>query len=130
MKTTVAKVIAKLDKLKPNAYDNPTKLSWINEVEERIYQDIILRKKVAEDEVEEVFTVFTDATDDERELVVESPYLDVYFQYLSSKVDYHNQDFGLYNNSTSIFNKTLQDYAAYYRRNNRAKDCPQPSYEY
>lgn len=126
MKQTVASVIAKLDKLKPNAYEPSDKLAWINELEERIYQDIINQKEGEE----EVFTAFTDATDNITELVVASPYSDVYFQYLAAQIDYNNQDFGLYNNSTAIFNKTLQDYSAFYRRNNRAKSCPQPKYDY
>lgn len=126
MKQTVASVIAKLDKLKPNAYDSSDKLAWINELEERIYQDIINQKEGEE----ETFTAFTDATDNTTDLVVASPYSDIYFQYLSAQVDYHNQDFALYNNSTAVFNKTMLDYSAYYRRNNRAKSCPQPKYDY
>lgn len=116
----VREAISTVDRLKPNAYEDSDKLSWLNEIEQKIYNDIINRK----DGEEETFTPYVTSdtqAGSETELKVPEPYSNMYVTYLSSKIDYHNQDFGLYNNSASLFNSLFDEYAAYYRRNNPAK---------
>lgn len=107
----VKDAITQLDKLKPNQYDTDTKIRWLSYIDEMIVNEII--NTHAREKVE-----FTPYEDEEHELLVKSPYDILYLHYLMSQVDFHNAEFGRYNNSSMMFNVSYQNFAAWYNRNN------------
>ena len=92
------------DSLKPNAFTEEQKLLWLNELEGRIQSlihgfdsDKVIRYTLPEDE--------------ERELIVPSPYDSVYWKWLCAMIDYANGEYDKYTNGQIAANSVYQDYA-------------------
>lgn len=65
---------------------------------------------------------FTDpipALDREYELCAQSPYDEVYEQYLTAQIDLTDMEVEQYNQDMQLFNGTYSEYAARFRRDNR-----------
>lgn len=60
--------------------------------------------------------LYTNETDTSTELLVESPYDDVYPFYLAAKIDLINQEFDLYSNNQALYNNAYQTYVDYVHR--------------
>ena len=115
--TTINDVIEKVDKLKPNTYDSKDKFDWINELDGLIFQNILSR---AED-TDFTFTPYDYETDIDADVLVQAPYNDIYFYFLSAKIDYNDNEITSYNNNISTYNSYYDDFAAFYRRNHVPK---------
>ena len=92
------------DSLKPNAFTEEQKLLWLNELEGRIQSlihgfdsDKVIRYTMPEDE--------------ERELIVPSPYDSVYWKWLCAMIDYANGEYDKYINTQMSANSVYQEYA-------------------
>lgn len=106
---TIRECIDKLDGLKPNQYSEEEKVNWLSQLDANIYHDIILShewKKVPE------FKPYT-IDDLDKELIAQFPYDEVYLAYLKMKVDEENQETSRYNNSASLYNAHLDNYAKF-----------------
>ena len=55
-------------------------------------------------------------TDPSTELLVESPYDDLYPLYLAARIDVVNQEFDLYGNNQALYNNAYQTYVDYVHR--------------
>lgn len=56
---------------------------------------------------------------EDRELLMPPPHEELYQLYLVCKIDYHNQEMGLYANDLAIYNAALAEAQAWYRRHNQ-----------
>lgn len=115
---TIQEVLTNVDEKKPNAIDDGIKLSWLNEIEETIYKEIILTH---EDGEEKKYRTININSDYETELLAESPYSRLYEEYIMSKIDFQNAEWERYNNTVEQFNESYEEYAAYYNRNHMPK---------
>jgi hypothetical protein len=113
----LGEVLRKVDQLRPNAFTDAEKIDMMNTVEGRVYTDIMSK---AEDGLNWTFIPFKEG-EEERELVVPTPFTDLYFWYMASMIDLYNGDSGRYNDSVVMYNKAWDEYAAYYRENNKPK---------
>lgn len=109
---TPNKVIEIVDSIKPNSYDEETKLRWINELE-----GLVKRLVVQVDDVTPLY--YPDDMD--RELFISPPYEDVYQFYVEAKIDYYNKEFENYNNSVAVFEARFLEFKKDYIRRYRAK---------
>ena len=109
---TPNKAIEIVDRLKPNSYSDEDKLRWINELD-GIVQSLVIQA----DEV----TNYSYPDDLDKELLIPTPYENVYPLYLEAKIDYHNREYGNYNNSTTMFESQFTEYKKWYIRKHRAK---------
>lgn len=109
----IIEAINKLDNSKPNTYTTPEKIAWLSELDGRIKKEIIDTHEAAE---EITFNGYTD-NDTDTELLVPSPYDDIYIRWLEAYVDYSNGEYGKYNNSMAMFNAKYSSYEKYYNRN-------------
>lgn len=109
---TPNKVIEKIDKVKPNLYDDETKLGWITKL------DGMVKRLVMQ---EEELKPYSYPDDMDTELLIPFPFDDVYEQYVSSMIDYHNQEYDNYNNSATMFEQTFAEYKKAYIRQYPAK---------
>lgn len=106
---TINLAIAKIDAIKINAYDDPTKASWISELDGKILLEV--HKAESADDAKYVYP-----TDGDENLLVPFPYDNIYELYLGAMIDFNNKEFGNYNNSMTMFNTAFDEYKKYYKR--------------
>lgn len=109
---TPNKAIEIVDGLKPNSYDEETKLRWINELEGMVERLVIQDKE---------FTPYAYPADMDKELLVPSPFDNVYTAYLEAKIDFYNKEYGNYNNSVAMFEASFTEYKKAYIREHKAR---------
>ena len=115
---TLADLIAYVDQIRPNAYDKEVMTGWVNEIEHKIY-DQVLNKAVGNTAVDP--TPYLYDMNGETELLVEDAHKDVYVTYLLAQMDYANMELDRYNTDAAMHQAAWQDYAAEYRRNHLPK---------
>lgn len=111
---TLSKAISRIDELKPNTYAHEQKIEWLSELDARIKAEIIDTHEGGENVPFDGY----DENDTETELLVPSPFTEVYIYWLEAKIDYANSEIGRYNNSIANFNTSFNSYANYYNRHN------------
>lgn len=111
---TLSKAISRIDELKPNTYTHEQKIEWLSELDARIKAEIIDTHEGGENVPFDGYY----ENDTETELLVPSPFTEVYIYWLEAKIDYANSEIGRYNNSIANFNTSFNSYANYYNRHN------------
>lgn len=115
---TLADLIAYVDQIRPNAFDKDQETGWVNEIEHKVYDQVINKA---------VGTVTSDPTpyfydqDAETTLLVEDAHKAVYVTYLLAQMDYTNMELDRYNADAAMHQAAWQEYAAEYRRNHLPK---------
>lgn len=115
---TIMDVINRIDNLKPNRYDQIEKIKWLSALDSRIMNDIISTHEGAEGIVHHGYTEETPLT---TELLVYSPYDEVYLYWLEAQIDYWNGEYAKYNNSIEMFNTAYTAFANHYNRTHMPK---------
>lgn len=104
---TANKAIERVDRVKPNAYEEEDKFRWINDLDGMIQRLVM---QIAEP------TIYSYPDDMDTELLVKGPWEDLYTLYLESMIDYHNREFQNYNNSASMFAARFDEFKKLYIR--------------
>lgn len=112
----VRELLAHIDQIRPNAYTDKEKIDMLNTIEGRVYTDIFQKAEGFEGE----FVPFKEGQE-ERELAVPVPFTDLYTFFLMSRIDFLNGDSGRYNDTMVLLQNAWDEYAAYYRENNKPK---------
>lgn len=141
----IEEVIARTDELKPNQFSEDIKATWLSELDNRIYNDLISTHvdnpyftEVMYEEIEtegpdgekiieqgeqilvneegQTFISFP-YTDVSTDLLAPFPYDTLYVNYLNAKIDETTGDTQRYANSYVLFNNAYSDYAKWYNRN-------------
>ena len=110
---TIMDAINRIDNLKPNRYEMPEKIMWLNTLDERIMKEIIAKYEGPEGFVHNGYTEDTALT---TELIAHAPHDEVYLYWLEAQVDYWNGEYAKYNNSIEMFNTAYTAFANYYHR--------------
>ena len=105
---TVNRVTAYIDRVKPNVYTDEDKFNWISTLE-----GLVAREVMGEEGPEYEFPKDVDT-----ELMVPSPFDDIYQLYVGAMIDFHNREYDQYNNTAAMFEERLGQYEAWYIRNN------------
>lgn len=113
----VQEAINRIDSLKANGYTDAEKIAWLSELDGKIYNEIV---STHEDAAINAFEGYTDG-DTGKELIVGSPYEDIYVRWLEACIDYANSEYGKYNNSMSMFNAKMAEFERYYNRTHMPK---------
>ncbi len=103
---TIHELFAQVDDLKPNQYDDQTKLIWLNDLEGRIENEIF--------DIND-FEKYT-LDDYDTELIAEAPYDNLYRLYIMLMIDYTNAEFTRYAQSMAMFNSAYTEYSHYVNR--------------
>lgn len=122
---TLAELIAYVDQIRPNAFDKEMETGWVNEIEQKVYDQVVSR---AEPEHAESFAEYMNPPeiphgpynyeeDAERTLLVEDAHKAVYVTYLLAQMDYANAEIDRYNMDVTMHQAAWDNYAAEYRRN-------------
>ena len=105
---TVKECIEYVDEVKPNAFSVETKLMWLSQIEGRIAAEIFL---MAPAEAAQ-FRYKTALEDGDKELLVDSPYDDIYCAYMTAKVDSKNGEFNRLSTAAQAFNRIWDEFSA------------------
>ena len=125
----VNQILAQVDEIKPNTYDENIKIIWLSELEGRVFNDLVLtpEHELVEDEegnmVEPTFDGF-DETSENEELMIPDTYADVYRNWLIAQIDYANGESDRFNNSMVMFNSSLKEYYDFYNRTHKPHQKP------
>ena len=112
---TIAALIAKVDRLKPNQITEADKIAWLSDCDTFIFKTIIQTHE-PEETTPEMFAGYTSETDDTTVLLAESPYDELYVYLLYFQIDQVNMELNKYNNDVMMYNNAMARYAAFYNR--------------
>ena len=112
---TIIEAINRIDAIKPNSFEQIEKIKWLSILDGRIKKEIIDTHEGA-DAV--IFDEYNEATPLDTELLIPSPYDEIYLLWLEARIDHANNEYGKYNNSSMMFNNAYNEYWRYYNRNN------------
>ena len=113
----ISEAINQLDELKHNTYTQSNKVQWLSRL------DAMVKKQIIDThEGEEVaFSGYDDSTDMNTELLIPAPFDEVYLRWMEAQIDYHNGEYGKYNNSMELFNTSYNAYQNEYNRTHMPK---------
>lgn len=145
---TISEILAEVDEVKPNQFDDGLKIKWLSTIEAQIINDVINthekteeEKKISKeaegilnlenledfnelDEIEnEEFSGYTEA-DLSAILVVPDAYAELYKYYLYAMIDFATGETERYTNSMMMFNSSYQNFSNWYNRTHKAKAIP------
>lgn len=106
--------ISRLDELKPNGFSRGQKIFWLSALDSSVKEEIIDRHEGAE---QVSFTPYDEQSAEDTELLVPSPYDEVYLRYMEAQIDYANGEYDRFNNSNAMY---AAAYTAFARAYNRA----------
>ena len=110
--------IAQIDHLRPHGFDDVTLTRWISDLDAQIYSEYIKNHEGTEGIAHGSYDSENDMG---TELLVPSPYDDLYIKYLMVQIDFHNADIAKYNNSMMMYNTALSAYIDHFNRENLPK---------
>jgi hypothetical protein len=110
---TLIDAINRIDAIKPNSFEQIEKIKWLSELDGKVKKEIIDTHEGADDVV---FNGYDETTPLETELLIPSPYDPVYLLWLEAQIDYANNEYAKYNNSSVMYNNTYSAYWRYYNR--------------
>lgn len=113
MKRTLKEIIALADSIRPNAFSEEAKASWVNEAEHIIQTEIL---SIAPPDLTE-YVPYEDKK--EVPLTLESGNDGIYLSYLTAMIDFADKEYAGYNNSIALFNEQLDTYAKWYVRTHK-----------
>ena len=114
----IIEAINRIDALKHNTYSQPDKIDWLSRVDHMIKRHIIDTHEGAEDVS---FNGYNEDTDLNTELLAPPPYDEMYLRWMEAMIDYHNGEYGKYNNAVEMFNTSYESYQRYYNRTHMPK---------
>ena len=110
---TIIEAITRVDALKHNTYTQTDKIQWLSRMDWMVKRHIIDTHEGA-DQV--TFTGYDNNTDLQTELLVPAPYDEVYLRWMEAQIDYHNGEYGKYNNAVDMFTTSYEAYQNFYNR--------------
>ena len=126
---TVANILAEVDEIKPNTYDEAVKIKWLSQLDGKIFNDLLLTHEhdLVEDEegnlVEPTFTAYTEE-DENVDVIAPDAYADLYRHYLFAQIDYSNGEADRFQNSMIMHNSALKEFYDYYNRTHKPIQKP------
>lgn len=110
---TVGEVLHKVDTLKPNRFDRPTKMEWLGQIEGQIFEEIVLTHEHPHCMKR---NIINKDTDPDTVLIAPFPYDEVYTLWLQCQIDLGNMEITKYNNDRTLFNNALMTLRDYWNR--------------
>jgi hypothetical protein len=114
----IIEAINRIDALKYNTYSQADKVQWLSRVDGMIKRHIIDTHEGYEDVT---FTGYNDDTDLQTELLAPAPYDELYLRWMETMIDFHNGEYGKYNNAVDMFNTSYESFQNYYNRTHMPK---------
>ena len=111
---TIQQALDQADSLKPNMMDRNMKIVFLQEIEQKIYREILLKHEHAEEQ--EVLPEYDADSDAATVLLVPDPYSVVYVYWLLTKIDLQNLEMDKYNNDRALFENAYGEMSDWWNR--------------
>lgn len=111
----ISEAIAEVDAAKINTYSVEHKIKWLNRLDTRIYNQIILTHHYNDGEDPVVFDGY-DVGDEDTELIVGEPYAEMYVRWLEGQIDYNNMEYDAFNNCNAVFESIYSEFRNAYNQ--------------
>ena len=115
---TIIEAINRLDKIKPNGYDQSDKVTWLSELDGMVKQTVTDTHEGGEDIS---FTGYDATTPLDTVLLIPSPYDSAYLDWLSAKIGFADGEIVRYNNYITRFNDVYGEFVREYHRTHMPK---------
>lgn len=112
---TLSQVIQRVDEIKPNAFSNETKTTWLNECEGLVQTEVLLWAN-------EEIVVYDYTADKDKELLVSPPHDKLYWAYLAAMIDFANGEYNKYQNTMQLFNSYFGEFMRWFANLYRPAD--------
>lgn len=110
---TVKDLLAMVERLHPNQFSTEDKLTWLNQVEQTIWNEVIMTHQGAWNAWE--MPEYTDAND-ETVLLAVDPYSRLYPLWMDAQIAYYNHESMKYDTAAQAFNDAYSAYNRWYNR--------------
>ena len=118
---TIIEALNMADALKPNTYDQMTKIQWLSQLDLMVKHDVY----DTHDVVSPIFSGYNQDTPLDTVLLIPSPYDRVYQRWLDAQIDLANGEIDRFNASILLFNKDytefINDFSRKYRHKNKSQ---------
>ena len=114
----IIEAIDTIDAQKHNTYSYREKVTWLNRLDGMVKRLIIDTHEGGEDIV---FEGYTENTDPTTEMLVPSPFDEIYIRWLETQIDYSNGEYDHYNNSVLMYQTVYDGFRNWYNRNHLPK---------
>ena len=108
-----------LDEMKPNMMSRKLKVKYLTEIEQLIYDEIVLKHVQAEEPAGK--PVYTEDSDPGTVLIIPDPYSSVYLYWLMTNIDIQNQEDARYNIDRQHFENAYDTMSDWYTREHMPK---------
>ena len=92
--------------IRPTTCDDQMLARWVNDIDAKIAE--VMGKEPSDN-----------TFPGDRELLMPSPYEDIYVFYLSAMIDWYNQEIDIYQNDMMMFNQAYAEAVAWWRRTHK-----------
>ena len=113
---TIMGAINHIDSIKPNRYGQTEKIKWLSTLDGLVKAEIIDTHEGGEGVT---FNGYDEMTALTTNLLIPSPYDEVYFRWLEAQMDYANGEYGKYNNSITMYNTAYSAFEKHYNRTHK-----------
>ena len=111
---TIQKALDLADQLKPNMMTKPAKIGFLNEIENMIWQELVMTHEHTD--AEETRPDYDTETDPGTELIIPVPYDMLYVYWIMSQIDHMNQEIDKYNNDMNLFQNKYEEASDWWTR--------------
>ena len=111
---TIIEAINQVDGIKFNTYSQEDKVRWLSSLDAKITAVL----EGAYPSPMGVSAPYDPNTDMERELLLESPWDEMYIRWMEAMIDYNNGETDSYNRSITLFNNLYRNFMDWYIRRN------------
>lgn len=105
---TAAAAIAAANKLRPDNFTSETKLKWLTDLENRIYNELYSKRKN-----DGSFTA-PESLSGDSVLFAPAPYDEMYVLYICCITDFYRAEYDRYNNDSRMFDTMYADFCSWY----------------
>jgi len=109
---TIAAAMDRVQRMKPSRYTPRDMMGWLDELDGRIWREIILTHEGKDPEAD--YEGYDQETNPETILLVPYPYDGLYEHWMACKIDQGNMELGKYENDRILFNNAFEEYANWY----------------
>lgn len=117
---TIIEAISRVDNLKPNIYDQETKIRWLSQLDGQI-QQVLFRY----DNGSSGFAGYDPDTPLQTQLLLSHPYDSLYQRWLEAQIDLANGEIERYNISITLYNNDYDRFVRDYGRSHMPRSAGQ-----
>lgn len=108
---TIREAIDRANNLQFNTYTDAEKINWLSRLDERVALLVWGTSSAAG-------PWYTEGMDKDTELIVPSPFDEMYIYWLMAQMSYANGEIEKYNNAIALYNTEYEAYSNWYHRDN------------